>query len=108
MRRGQRRADRFRRISISRAVTKQPCGSVVGRLLDTFDKDASGVFALQHSATFDCTAMVPPWGCPDRLQLGRHLRGGGAKWPRGPKTTAWVRDIVGCSKCWPRRRMAAT
>jgi hypothetical protein len=49
MRRGQRGADRFRRI-ISRALTKQPCWSVVGRLLDTFDKDAGGVSAPQHSA----------------------------------------------------------
>ncbi len=30
-------------------VTKRPCWSVVGRLLDTFDKDASVVSALQHS-----------------------------------------------------------
>jgi hypothetical protein len=44
---GQRQADRFWRI-ISRALTKQPCWSVVGRLLDTFRKDASGVSALQH------------------------------------------------------------
>ena len=49
MRRGQRGADRFRRI-ISRTVTEQPCGSVVGRLLDTFDEDASGVSARQHSS----------------------------------------------------------
>ena len=50
MRRGPTRADRFRRI-ISRAVRKQPCGSVVGRLLDTFDEDASGVSVRQHFAT---------------------------------------------------------
>jgi hypothetical protein len=50
MRRGPTRAGDFRRI-ISRAVTKQPCGSVVGRLLDTFDEDASGVSVRQHFAT---------------------------------------------------------
>src|SRR5262249_51945417 len=43
-------ADRFRRISISHAATKQRCGSVVGRILDTLDEDANGVSALQHSA----------------------------------------------------------
>ena len=48
MRRGQRRADRFRRIDISHTATKQPCWSFVGRLLDTFHKDASGVSAQQH------------------------------------------------------------
>ncbi len=48
MRRGQRRADRFRRISISHAATKQRCCSVVGRLLDTFDKDERDVSVLQH------------------------------------------------------------
>jgi len=47
MRRGQRGADRFRR-SISCALTKQPCWSFVGRLLDTFDNDANGVSGLQH------------------------------------------------------------
>jgi hypothetical protein len=45
---GQRWADRFRRIGISRTTPKQPCGYVVGRLLDTFDKDLSGVSAAQH------------------------------------------------------------
>jgi len=50
MRRGQRRADRFRRICISRAVTKQPHRSVVGRLPDMFDKGSGGVSGLQHSS----------------------------------------------------------
>jgi hypothetical protein len=30
-------------------VTKRPCRSVVGRLLDTLDNDPSGVSAMQHS-----------------------------------------------------------
>ena len=48
------------------AVTKRPCGSVVGRLLDTLDRDASVVSALQHSATFVLTATSGPHGMPDR------------------------------------------
>jgi hypothetical protein len=39
------------RIGISHAATKQPGGPVVGRLLDTFDNDASGVSALQQFPT---------------------------------------------------------
>jgi hypothetical protein len=37
------------RMGVSRG-RKAPRSSVVGRLLDTFDKDAGGVSALQHSA----------------------------------------------------------
>jgi hypothetical protein len=51
MRWGQRRADRppeNQRQPLG--VTKRQCWSVVGRLLDMFDKEASGVSALQHSA----------------------------------------------------------
>jgi hypothetical protein len=40
MRRGQRRVRRG--ISVSHIATERPCGAVVGRLLDAFDKDASG------------------------------------------------------------------
>src|SRR5215471_10384081 len=43
-------ADRFGRIRISQAATKQPRRSVVSRLSDMFDKDAGGVAAVQHSA----------------------------------------------------------
>jgi hypothetical protein len=32
-----------------RRVTKRPCRSVVGRLLDTFDNDPNGVSAMQQS-----------------------------------------------------------
>src|SRR3974390_824330 len=48
MRRGQPRADRFRRITITRKTPKHLCGLVVGRLLDAFGKDANGVSPLQH------------------------------------------------------------
>jgi hypothetical protein len=49
MRRGQRPADPTGESASATWVTKRPCGSVVGRLLDTFRKDASVVSALQHS-----------------------------------------------------------
>jgi hypothetical protein len=60
VRRGQRRADRFRRISISHAATKATKLAVVGRLLDRFDKDASSVSALQHSSLEWGCASLPP------------------------------------------------
>jgi hypothetical protein len=43
----------------NREGAKQPCRSVVGRLLDAFDKDGSGVPAWQHSATpsYSATAL---------------------------------------------------
>jgi hypothetical protein len=47
---GPTTADRFLRISIGHAATKRRRGSVVGRLLDTFNEDASGVSVPQHSA----------------------------------------------------------
>src|SRR6266852_2795993 len=92
MRRGQRRADRFRRISISRAVTKRPCGSVVGRLLDTFDKDASGVSALQHSGT---------------ASVAFNRRGGGGKVTQHASLWGYslpspiVLPVFGLTKCIP-------
>src|SRR5258708_32015732 len=50
-----------RRISVSHlGVTKRPGWSVVSRLLETFRKDASGVSALQHSASG--TGGHPPPG----------------------------------------------
>ena len=47
-------------------VTKRPCWSVVGRLLDTFDKDASGVAAPQHSAR----SIIPLRGPTERSESG--------------------------------------
>jgi hypothetical protein len=44
-----------RRISISRTTPKQLCGHVVGRLLDTFDKDPIGVSAAQQLTAADRT-----------------------------------------------------
>ena len=43
----------LKRISIDHAATKRRRGSVVGRLLDMFDKDAGGVAALQHFLSGD-------------------------------------------------------
>ncbi len=48
MRGGRRRPIVSRESSIGHAAAKRQRGSVVGRLLDTFDKDARGVSAPQH------------------------------------------------------------
>jgi lipid-binding SYLF domain-containing protein len=45
--------------------------TVVGRLLDTFDKDASGVSALQHSRNIVLPATFRPAECPIGLALYR-------------------------------------
>src|SRR5215470_17478871 len=50
MRRGQRRADRSRRIESATADTKRLCWSLVGRLSDASIKDPSVVSAVQHWA----------------------------------------------------------
>ena len=51
MRQGQRRADHpLGEIGVSPQLRERQCRALVGRLLDTFHKDASGVAALQHSA----------------------------------------------------------
>ncbi len=62
MRRGQREADRFWRIGQPLRITKRLCWWIVGRLPDAFDKDVSGVPALQHSAT----SAIPLRGAMER------------------------------------------
>jgi hypothetical protein len=52
-----------RRTSLSHAATEGPCGSVVGRLLDTFDEDASGVSALQHFTRSYCRPFFVTTEC---------------------------------------------
>jgi hypothetical protein len=62
---GPSRADRFRESASATRATKQRCRSVVGRLLDTFDKDAGGVSTRQHSAMFICGGFSA-YGTRDR------------------------------------------
>jgi hypothetical protein len=60
-----RRGQRWRieqKISISR-ITKGPCRFVVGRVLDAFDKDATGVSTLQHPYVFVLMATFSPREC---------------------------------------------
>jgi hypothetical protein len=44
-------------------VTKRPCRSVVGRLRDTFGKEANGVSILQHSRNIASLATCLPREC---------------------------------------------
>jgi hypothetical protein len=39
MRWGQRQADRTGESAVSHVATERPCGAVIGRLLDAFDKE---------------------------------------------------------------------
>ena len=87
----------LQRISISQAVTKQACGSVVGRLLDTFDKGSSSVSALQHwpVATFARAAFQPI--------LCRHADAGFTPSPPVPgRAGLLVGDLLG--ECLSLRR----
>jgi hypothetical protein len=62
MRRGQRWPT-DQRNSISRWITKGRCWFVVSRVLDAFDKDATGVSALQHAYVFVLVATFSPTEC---------------------------------------------
>jgi hypothetical protein len=93
MRWGLRRADRFHRISISPAITKQSCEFIVGRLLDGPAKDPGGVSALQHSAIDSDTIEV-------RLHEAGRLHARPPGWCRlsgrleGPNKTALSRRML--------------
>src|SRR5262245_44385231 len=65
MRRGPTQADRFHRITISQCwITKRLWRALVGQLPDTFDKDLSGVSAVQHQ----------PSALPARPRSGAYSR----------------------------------
>src|SRR5258706_4883156 len=61
------------RMSISRSG-KAPRGFVVGRLLDTFDKEASGVSALQHGASSATPPASRCSGSGARIGIGHPKR----------------------------------
>src|SRR5712672_1461962 len=55
------------------AVRKAPLGFVVGRLLDAFDKHASGVSALQYSRNIRMARRRGAWGSAPGTTTGRSL-----------------------------------
>jgi len=66
IRRGQRRPNAPENQRQPLGVTKRQFSSVVGRLLDAFGKDASGVSALQHSRKIVSSATFRPCAVPLR------------------------------------------